>query len=63
MGILTYGKEKVLRTLSSSLTHVRHAFPYSFLFMIGMHLPQGKHAFCICLLCFYLMFYMCSPQG
>ena len=47
----------------SSLTHVHHALPYSFSFMIDRHSPQGKHAFYICLFHFYLMFYMCSPQG
>ena len=47
----------------SSLTHVHHAFPYSFSFMIDRHSPQGKHAFYICLLHFHLMFYMCLPQG
>ena len=47
----------------SSFTCAYHALPYSFSFMINMHLLQGKHAFYICLLHFYLMFYMCSPQG
>ena len=47
----------------SFLTHVHHAFPYSFLFMIDRHSPQGEQAFYICLPHLYLMFYMCSPQG
>ena len=40
-----------------------HAFAYSFPSMIDMHLPQGGHAFSLCLPHFYIMFHMCSPQG
>ena len=38
----------------SSSTHAHHAPPYSFSSMINMHLPQGKHAFFLCLPCFYI---------
>ena len=39
-----------------SLTCVQHVFAYPFSFMI-------KHAFYLCLPHFYIVFYMCSPQG
>ena len=57
------GSSDAVTNSFSSLTHVCHAFFFSFSFTIGRHLPQGKHAFHICLPHFYPMFYMCSPQG
>ena len=34
-----------------------------FISVQDMHLPQGKHAFYLCLPYFHIVTYMCSPQG
>ena len=48
----------------SSYTHAEHVFTYSFSFMIDICSLQGKHAFFLMLTSFfYIIFYMCLPQG
>ena len=51
----------VVTNSSFFLTCVHHAFTYSFSFPFDMHLLEGKHAFHLCLPCFYIMLYMCLP--
>ena len=38
-------------------------FPFTFHLWLDRRLPQGKHAFYICIPHFYITIYMCSPHG